>query len=151
MSLIRLPKLRGNSNKHQGTSLNHTNNKHTATYPNSKNTSVFNTNDTITISHNSNLSGNSAGGQHTRSNVEDATAAACSSQLIEELLTTQREMYSAYADFENVIDPDLIDSCIYQLKAAQLKYRFLLNRVRSFEEPDIASPPPQLQSDKFHL
>lgn len=55
-------------------------------------------------------------------------------ELVQELLTTQRELYSAYADFENVIDPDLIDSCIYQLKAAQLKYKFLLNRVKSEEK-----------------
>ncbi len=55
-------------------------------------------------------------------------------ELLRELLTTQQELYSAYADFENVIDPDLIDSCIYQLKAAQLKYKFLLNRVKSEEK-----------------
>ena len=54
-------------------------------------------------------------------------------ELVQELLNTQQELYSAYADFENVIDPDLIDSCIYQLKAAQLKYKFLLNRVKSEE------------------
>lgn len=54
-------------------------------------------------------------------------------ELVQELLITQQELYSAYADFENVIDPDLIDSCIYQLKAAQLKYKFLLNRVKSEE------------------
>ena len=54
-------------------------------------------------------------------------------ELVQELLITQQELYSAYADIENVIDPDLIDSCIYQLKAAQLKYKFLLNRVKSEE------------------
>lgn len=33
---------------------------------------------------------------------------------------------SAYSNFENVVDPDLIDSYIYEVNAVQLRYKFLL-------------------------
>lgn len=51
-------------------------------------------------------------------------------ELITELLKTQSELATVYSVFENVIDPDLIDCCIYQLNAIQMRYRFLLNQIR---------------------
>lgn len=50
--------------------------------------------------------------------------------LLDDLKRTKSDLEQAYSNFENVIDPDLIDSCIYQVNATQLRYKFLLGRVK---------------------
>lgn len=37
---------------------------------------------------------------------------------------------AAYSNFENVVDPDLIDSCIYEVNAVQKRYKFLLKQAK---------------------
>jgi len=51
-------------------------------------------------------------------------------ELLKEIANTQKELESAYSNFENVVDPDLIDSCIYQVNAIQQRYKFLLKQVK---------------------
>lgn len=46
--------------------------------------------------------------------------------LRKEIAETKCELESAYAKFQNVIDPDLIDSSIYEVNAVQKRYKFLL-------------------------
>lgn len=53
--------------------------------------------------------------------------------LISDLAKTKTDLDIAYSNFENVIDPDLIDSCIYELNAVQKKYKFLYERVKQHE------------------
>ncbi|MDF2943153.1 MAG: hypothetical protein K0S01_2011 [Herbinix sp.] len=53
--------------------------------------------------------------------------------LISEINKTKIAMESAYSNFENVVDPDLIDSCIYELNAIQNRYRFLLKQAKAAE------------------
>lgn len=48
--------------------------------------------------------------------------------LLLELEQTQNALAAAYSGFEYVTDPDLIDSCIYQVNSAQKRYKFLLDR-----------------------
>lgn len=55
-------------------------------------------------------------------------------QLLEDLARTRSAMDQAYSNFENVVDPDLVDSSIYELQAAQLRYRFLLRQASLLEE-----------------
>lgn len=43
---------------------------------------------------------------------------------------TKKELYSVYNNLDIVTDPDLIDSCIYELKAVQLKYQYFLNKAK---------------------
>lgn len=43
-----------------------------------------------------------------------------------EIMKTKMALDSAYSNFENVVDPDLIDSYIYEVNAVQLRYKFLL-------------------------
>lgn len=50
--------------------------------------------------------------------------------LIKELDKTRVALEVAYSNFENVIDPDLIDSCIFEVNAIQQKYRFLLREIK---------------------
>ncbi len=51
--------------------------------------------------------------------------------LIDEINKTKIAMEAAYSNFQNVVDPDLIDSCIYEMNAVQNRYRFLLKQAKS--------------------
>ena len=50
--------------------------------------------------------------------------------LINEINKTKIAMEAAYSNFQNVVDPDLIDSCIYELNAVQNRYKFLLKQAK---------------------
>lgn len=49
-------------------------------------------------------------------------------QLLEDIKKTKFALDCAYSNFENVVDPDLVDCSIYELKAVQMRYRFLLRQ-----------------------
>ena len=55
-------------------------------------------------------------------------------QLMEDLMLTKNALDTAYANFETVVDPDLIDSSIYELQSIQMRYRFLLRQASLLEE-----------------
>ena len=55
-------------------------------------------------------------------------------QLMEDLARTKYALDRAYYNFENVVDPDLVVSSIYELQAVQLRYRFLLRQASLLEE-----------------
>lgn len=48
-----------------------------------------------------------------------------------ELAQAKAQMDTAYSNFQNVVDPDLIDCCIFESNAAWKKYRFLLKQAKS--------------------
>lgn len=54
-------------------------------------------------------------------------------RLLDNLAETKHNLDLAYQNFENATDPELIDSYIYELNAIQMRYRFLLSRVKSYE------------------
>ncbi|MBD5136013.1 MAG: YaaL family protein [Lachnospiraceae bacterium] len=58
------------------------------------------------------------------------TAVVPKDPLLEELARTKSAMDTAYSNFENVTEPDLIDCYIYELNAAQMRYKFLLKKVK---------------------
>lgn len=60
--------------------------------------------------------------------------------LLDDLKRTKHDLDLAYSNFENVVDPDLIDCCIYQVNAAQLRYKFLLGRVKQIEDSYAKNP-----------
>lgn len=53
--------------------------------------------------------------------------------LLKLLNQTKENLYLAYEHFENATDPELIDSYIYEVNAMQMRYKFLLTRVKSYE------------------
>ena len=55
-------------------------------------------------------------------------------ELIDEIDRTRNTIESARNHFEQVVDPTVIDCFIYELKAAQLRYQFLLRRFKLLEE-----------------
>ena len=60
--------------------------------------------------------------------------------LLDDLKKAKNDLELAYSNFENVVDPDLIDSCIYQVNAVQLRYKFLLSRVKQIEDSYAKNP-----------
>lgn len=53
--------------------------------------------------------------------------------LVDNLQQTSTELKIAYENLQNVVDPDLIDYYIYQAKAVQMRYKFLLGCVKKLE------------------
>lgn len=56
--------------------------------------------------------------------------------LLDDLTQTKNSLDIAYQNFENATDPELIDSCIYEVNAIQMRYKFLLTRVKSYGPSD---------------
>jgi hypothetical protein len=60
--------------------------------------------------------------------------------LMSEIQTAKRDMDQAFQNFEHAVDPSLIDSCIFDLNAAQMRYKYLMTRAKSISlsslEPD---------------
>ena len=50
--------------------------------------------------------------------------------LFEEIKRVKRQMENAHYNFQNAMDPDLIDSYIFESNAAWKKYRFLLKQAK---------------------
>ncbi len=50
--------------------------------------------------------------------------------LINEINKTKLAMDTAYSNFQYVVDPDLIDSCIYEMNAVQNRYKFLIRQAK---------------------
>lgn len=51
--------------------------------------------------------------------------------LLREIQRTKLALETAYSNFENSLDPDLIDSYIYEVNAVQKRYKFLLKQVKT--------------------
>ena len=54
--------------------------------------------------------------------------------LLKEINKTKMALEAAYSQFEYVVDPDLIDSCIYELNAIQNRYKYLLKQAKASEK-----------------
>ena len=55
------------------------------------------------------------------------------SELIRQIELSKTAILSAQNQFEQVVDPTLIDCYIYELNAAQLRYQFLLRNLKKRE------------------
>ena len=51
-------------------------------------------------------------------------------ELMKELKMARDEMDAAYINFSYVVEPDMVDCCIYQINALQLKYKIILNQMK---------------------
>ena len=54
-------------------------------------------------------------------------------QLLEDLYLTKNALDTAYANFEAVVDPDLIDCYTYEIYSVQKRYKFLLEQAKQME------------------
>lgn len=60
--------------------------------------------------------------------------------LKEDIEKTTSELNAAYINMQNVTDPDLIDYYIYQTKAVQMRYRYLLSCAKKLEDSYTKNP-----------
>ncbi len=54
--------------------------------------------------------------------------------LLRDIAITKTALDAAYSNFENVVDPDLIDCYIHEVIAVQKRYKFLLKHAKKNEE-----------------
>lgn len=54
--------------------------------------------------------------------------------LLRDIAITKTALDTAYSNFENVVDPDLIDCYIHEVIAVQKRYKFLLKHAREYDE-----------------
>lgn len=52
------------------------------------------------------------------------------SQMLQNIQQAKTDLDCAYQNFDHATDPDLIDCYIYQLKSAQMRYKYLLDRIK---------------------
>ena len=62
-------------------------------------------------------------------------------ELMQEIESLQQALETAHSNFENVCDPDLIDSYIYEINALSFRYKYLLRQVHSDKRRIYASNP----------
>ena len=60
--------------------------------------------------------------------------------LKDDIAKTTSELNAAYTNMQNVTDPDLIDYYIYQTKAVQMRYRYLLSCAKKLEDSYTKNP-----------
>lgn len=53
-------------------------------------------------------------------------------QLMWEIEALKQSLETVNSNFENVSDPDLIDSYIYEMNALSFRYKYLLRQLKSF-------------------
>ncbi|MCM1244555.1 MAG: YaaL family protein [Roseburia sp.] len=54
-------------------------------------------------------------------------------ELMSEIEEIKLLLEIAHSNFDNASDPDLVDSCIYEMNAIQYKYKYLLKQMRKME------------------
>lgn len=62
------------------------------------------------------------------------------SLLLEDLDRTKHDLDSAYTNLSNALEPELIDCYIYQVQSVQMRYQFLLSRVKQIEDSYAKNP-----------
>lgn len=50
--------------------------------------------------------------------------------IVESIKKVTENLNQAYNNFNLITDPELIDSCIYELKSMQLKYQYLIQQAK---------------------
>ena len=60
--------------------------------------------------------------------------------LLRDLEQTTDDLKDAYNNLGNVVEPDLIDYYIYQTKAMQMRYKYLLESVKKIEDSYTKNP-----------
>ena len=53
--------------------------------------------------------------------------------LNDQIQRTQLALETAYSNFDNVVDPELIDSFIYEVNAIQQRYQYLIQKLKELD------------------
>ena len=71
---------------------------------------------------------------------QDTTQSEPLMNLKNDIKKTTSELNFLYTNLQNVVDPDLIDYYIYQAKAVQMRYKFLLDCAKKLEDSYTKNP-----------
>ena len=63
-----------------------------------------------------------------------------------ELLEAQRELTQAYCQFNQALDPELVESCIYQINAIKARCNYLIRAIKT-HEPDALAAMQMIKED----
>ena len=63
-----------------------------------------------------------------------------------ELLEAQGELACAYQQFDHALDPELVESCIYQIKAEKARCNYLIRAIKE-RNPESVPALPRLEGD----
>lgn len=55
-------------------------------------------------------------------------------ELREDLAASRRELHLAYERFDAAVDAELVDACIYQINALQMRCNYLIRMVKAMED-----------------
>ncbi len=61
--------------------------------------------------------------------------AAHDAELRRELYQTTQALHSAYAKFDYVSEPEMVDACIYEISALKARYSYLLRCIKGRSTP----------------
>lgn len=56
--------------------------------------------------------------------------------LAQDLMQTQLRLQQAYAAFDQVSDPDLVEAWSYEISAQQARYNYLLRQSKTLQQPE---------------
>ena len=54
-------------------------------------------------------------------------------ELREELWSANQDLQDAYAQFDQVSDPELVEACVYQISALKARCNYLLRRIKALQ------------------
>ena len=60
--------------------------------------------------------------------------------LLQDLKQTEHDLDAAYTKLGSVLEQDLIDCYIYEVQSLQMRYRFLLKRIKQIEDSYAKNP-----------
>lgn len=55
-------------------------------------------------------------------------------QLLESIVETRKAINQAYSEFNFHSDPDLVESCVYEINALQSRYTYLTRRLKELDQ-----------------
>lgn len=59
--------------------------------------------------------------------------------LRQELFAAQQDLSIAYRQFNQAVDPDLVDSCVYRINSLNARCNYLLRTIKSCDPEALAS------------
>ena len=64
-------------------------------------------------------------------------------RLQEELRQAQGDLTAAYNCFDQAVDPELVESCIYHINAVKARCNYLIRRIKQYDPDAIAAARPE--------
>lgn len=60
-----------------------------------------------------------------------------------ELQAAQEELSLAYRQFDQAVDPELVESCVYQISAVKARCNYLIRAIKAREPDTVAAIQPE--------